>query len=115
MLIIWRRWGPVGLLFLALGFLLWVGLGAAWRAAFQITATTGWWSVGALVIGFGLGALANWLFAVKVVEPRLDRPGARPPVAPSTLFFLPLRRWTLAIVGIGVLFLVPNLIAAITG
>jgi hypothetical protein len=114
MFIIWRRWGPLGLLFLVLGFLLWVGLGAVIKSTLQITATTGWWSVIALVLGFGAGALANWVFAVRVVEPRLDRPqGAN--VAPSTLFFLPLRHWTWAIVAIGLLFLVPNVIAAVAG
>jgi hypothetical protein len=113
-IIIWRRWGPVGLLFLVLGFLIWVGLGAVIRAASGITATTGWYSVIALVIGFGIGAVANWLFAVRVVEPKLDRPGAVPPVPSSTLFFMPLRWWSIAILVVGVVFLVPNLIAALS-
>lgn len=111
MLLIWRRWGPLGLLFLIGGFLLWVALGAAMRSAFQITATTGWWNVIALIIGFGVGAAANWIFAVKVVEPKLDRrSGAN--VASSALFFLSLRHWSWAILAIGLVFLVPNVIAA---
>jgi hypothetical protein len=114
MIIIWRRWGPVGLVFLILGFLLWVGISQVIRASLHIVETTGWWSVIALVIGFGIGALANWLFAVNVVEPRLDRRNTETPRASSTLFFIPLRHWTWVIGAFGVLFLIPNAIAAAT-
>lgn len=115
MIIFWHRWGPLGLIFLVLGFMSWVALGALMRTTFQITATTGWWSVIALIIGFGFGAVANWIFSVKVVEPKLDRPNANPAPAASTLFFMPLRYWSITIAAIGVVFLVPNLIAAISG
>ena len=113
-IIIWRRWGPVGLLFLVAGFLLWVALASVIRSSLHIIATTGWWNVIALVVGFGVGAFANWLFAVKVVEPRLDKPNADPRPPSSTLFFLPLRHWTWVIVALGAVFLIPNLIAAAT-
>ena len=113
-LIFWRRWGPVGLLFLVAGFLLWVALAAVIRAAFHISATVGWWNVFALIAGFGIGAFANWLFAIKVVEPRLDRPNAVPPPPSSTLYFLRLRHWTWVIAATGAVFLVPNAIAAAT-
>lgn len=103
----------MGLIFLVLGFLLWVGIGTIIREALHITATTGWWSVVSLVVGFGIGALANWLFAVKVVEPKLDQPNAFPPVPTSTLFFLTLRQWTWGIVALGGVFLVPNFLAAV--
>jgi hypothetical protein len=105
-----RRWGPIGLGFLVIAFLAWVGLGWVIRAVSHITATTGWWNVDSLIIGFGFGAFANWLFAVKVVEPRLDRPDDVPRPPSSTLFFLPLRHWTWAIVALGVVFLIPNVL-----
>lgn len=109
-LIIWQRWGHLGLAFLALGFGIWIGLGFALRAV--LGNTQSWWNVAALIVGFGLGALANWVFAVKLVEPRLDRPqdDLNPPPPRSTLFFLPLRHWTWVILAIGVVFLIPNVL-----
>ncbi|MGV8852315.1 MAG: hypothetical protein ACOH1M_07085 [Rhodoglobus sp.] len=114
-IVMWRRWGPAGLLFLALGFMLWVAVTTIIRAQFQITALNGWWNIFALVFGFSVGALANWFFAVKVVEPKLDRPNAFPKVDSSTLFLMPLRYWTFVILLIGMVFLVPNLIEVISG
>ena len=115
MLIIWQRWGPLGLIFAVLGFLLSAGVGWILRWLFGLDpANSHWTSVVGLVVGFGVGALANWLFAVHVVEPRLDRLGTDSPAAPSTLFFLPLRYWTFGILVIGVVFLVPNLATALT-
>ncbi|SOE64801.1 hypothetical protein SAMN06296378_1448 [Salinibacterium xinjiangense] len=114
-IVMWRRWGPLGLVFLVFGFLVWVGVSALLRQQLHTTSVTGWWDVGALVFGFGIGAIANWFFAVMVVEPKLDRPNAFPKVASSTLFFLPLRHWSLAIVAVGVVFLIPNLIEVISG
>ena len=113
MIVIWRRWGPLGLIFLVLGFLLWVAIAAVYREAFSVTEKTGWWQVASLIVGFGIGAAANWLFAAKVVEPRLDKPGAYPPVPASTLFFMTLRQWTWGIVAVGILFLIPNFFAAL--
>lgn len=115
MVIIWRRWGPLGLLFLVAGFLLWVVIAAISRSAMHITATTGWWSVVSLIVGFGIGAAANYFVAVRVVEPRLDKRNTEAAKPPSTLFFLPLRRWTWVIVAIGLVFLVPNALAAAAG
>ncbi|MBG6054666.1 hypothetical protein IWX81_001056 [Salinibacterium sp. CAN_S4] len=114
-IVLWRRWGPLGLVFLVLGFLVWVGVSALLRNLLDITATNGWWNVIALVFGFGLGAIANWLFAVKIVEPKLDRPDAFPKVESSTLFFLRLRHWSFAIAAIGVVFLVPNVMDVVSG
>lgn len=109
----WRRWGPMGLVFLALGLVLTVGIGNLMRVTFSLESKPGVWQVLSIVVGFGIGALANWLFAVKLVEPKLDKPDAYPPVPSSTLFFLPLRHWTWVIVAVGLVFAVANVIAAV--
>ncbi len=111
--IFWRRWGILGLAFLLGGFLVSVALSYLFRPVFNSATATGWPVVFGLLVGFGLGALANWLFAVLVVEPKLDRPNAEPPVPSSTLYFMRLRYWSFAILGIGAIFFIPNLYAVL--
>lgn len=111
-LIIWRRWGWIGLLFPVAGFLLWVGIGMGLRAAMQLDEVQGVWNLVALVIGFGVAAIASWLFTLRYIEPVLDRPSKNLPR--STLFFMPVRYWAFVTVAIGLVFFVPNAIEIFT-
>ena len=113
-IIFWRRWGIIGAAFLLAGFLVSFGLAKAFQPLFGGSPTSHWPWVFGLIFGFSIGALANWLFAVRVVEPKLDRPGSNPPVASSTIYFMPLRYWSFVILAIGVVFIVPNVNAALT-
>ena len=112
-IVFWRRWGILGLAFLLVGFLLAFAVGAVIKASLHTTDLHGWWGPFGIVVGFGLGAFANWLFAVLLVEPRLDRPNAVSPPPVSTLYFMRLRYWTWVIVAVGVVFFVPNFLAAL--
>jgi hypothetical protein len=112
--IFWRRWGILGLAFLVGGFLVSVALSYLFRPLFNSPTPTGWPLIFGLIVGFGAGALGNWLFAVLVVEPKLDRPNSEPPVATSTLYFMRLRYWSIAIVGIGAIFVIPSLYVVLT-
>ena len=113
-IIFWRRWGILGLPFAVVGFLLSVAFGELFQPFFDETPSGGWPSVFGLVVGFGLGALGNWLFATLVVEPKLDRPHADLPPPSSTIYFMRLRYWSFVILAIGVVFLIPNLNATLT-
>lgn len=98
------------------GFLLSMGFGRLFDPFFSEGAEPSRWaSVFGLIAGFSLGAFANWLFAVLVVEPKLDKPDADPPVATSTICFMRLRYWSFVILGIGLVLLVPNVNAALRG
>jgi len=110
----WRRWGILGLAFAVAGFLLSFGFSRIFDPFFgDSVSPSRWAAVFGLVAGFGLGALANWLFAVLVVERTLDKPHADPRVPSSTIYFMRLRYWSFVILGIGVVFLVPNVNAAL--
>jgi hypothetical protein len=94
------------------GFALWVGLAAGYRAAVGIDAIQGVWNVVALAIGFGLASAANWIVAIRFVEPVLDKEDEGLPR--STLFFIPVRYCTFLTAAIGLVFLVPNVIDILT-